>query len=132
MIKLTLEQVSENNAVAKKSLLEINKFLDEVAATKAIRKQEFSTDTVGMKILKGLGGVINSQETLKESMVVMALQDLKVRLELYFKYHYSTCGMFSSYYSPEISIRQISHGVIFTDIFTTIIQKIPHPANKVM
>jgi len=132
MNTLTIEQVNENNVVAKQCLTEINTFLKGVADEKSKRNEQFKTDSVGIKVLKCVGTVLNSERTLKESMVVMALQDLKMRLELYFKYHYSTCGMFSSYYSPEISIRQVSQGVIFTDIYTTIIKQVPHPANKVM
>lgn len=131
MKALTLEQINENNVVAKQYLSEANKFLKEIADKKLQRKLDAQTDSFGIKLLKGLSCTLNAEAILDESRMEMLVQDLKMRLDFYFKLHYRTCGLYSSYYSPDISIKQTSYGVIWTTSKTTTVKQVPHPANGV-
>ena len=123
---LTLQQIHENNVVAKeylKALIEINA---EAKAEKARRKKEWSEASFGTKCLIVFCNVLKTDEKHSELLSNSMLQSVERNLRFYFKMHYKYGKIHSGRSTPKLEISWTSYGVINNTTYIRKLVQIPH------
>ena len=117
---LTIQQVHENNLVAKQWLTVL------VAEIKAIRKgqeeRKLQHWTVRWKRT-------NVQMALVEDNLLNHLEEMVMDLKLYFWSHFKTAGLMSTYQSPEARFSTYNNKLLWAIRTTYSVADVPHPIN---
>lgn len=123
---LTLQQIHENNIVAKeylKALIEINA---EAKAEKAKQKELWKEAPFGIKCLMVLCNVLESDKNHQKFIASSMLERAERDLRNYFKLHYKYGKCHSGFNSPKIEISWISFGMFFNTKTTKKLAQVPH------
>lgn len=120
---LTLEQVHENNIVAKKWLSDIVQEMNKLNEKFTERKQMSFKD-------KFLDMMANVEEINHELALYGILREAKMYLDMYFKYHYTEAALLSKCKSPVFQYSTTKSYVLFEVEKTYSAGKVPHPINK--
>lgn len=120
---LTLEQVQENNVVAKQWLSDIVSEMKKLKDSSAKRKQ--------MKFKERfLHTMLFVDDINKETELYGILSEAKMHLDMYFKYHYTHAALLSKLSSPVFQFSTSTSYVLFELEKTYSTGKVPHPINK--
>lgn len=133
MSLLTIQQVHQNNLVAKEFLKYIIKENHTYAAEKAYKKRRFKNASIFGKIRHILFSilmiVLASNQLSKEMMLKDQFKHLEKNLKKYFKYHYNDGGTRSKIISPEIAFKIYKSGIFSDTIHTIFLTKVPFPTH---
>lgn len=133
MSLLTIQQVHQNNLVAKEFLKHIIKENKSYVEDKAFKKRLFKNASFFGKIRHILFSILMvflaSNQISKETMIKDQFKHLEKNLKKYFKYHYSDAGARSKIISPEIAFKFYKSGFFSGTIHTIFLKKVPFPTH---
>lgn len=126
---LTIQQVHQNNLVAKEFLMCIIRENQSYAEDKAFKKRLFKKASfigkIGHILTTILMVFLSSHQMSKEMMIRDQCKHLEKNLKKYFKCHYSNAGSYSKIISPEIAFKFYQDGFFSNTIHTISIKKVP-------
>lgn len=121
---LTIQEVHQNNVVIKEVLKEICDYQKKRAEEKA-RSREMRKSLGTVKYL--CYNCFRLKELTANDKIDCAVNLLKFKLELYMKSHYSTAGLVSQYYQPDVSLSvTVQHGIIWDKILKKTVKVLPY------
>lgn len=120
---LTIEQVHENNVVAKKWLEELIAGINEIEQKRARRKEQSWKERI-------LYALVCVDELTHEMQVLGFLKEAKMHLDLYFKYHYNHAAILSKVHSPVLEFSVTKSRILYEVEKTYRIKKAPHEIDR--
>lgn len=128
---LTLDQVNENNKVAKDILKELNFYLDTFKEEKKNEKLFLKNASIFRKgifyFFKISDFLFNSKKCAEEMNIKMHLKFLKKDIIRYFKNHYTSAAKMSKIIAPKLEIKTYQDNILWTTITTHKIKNVPYP-----
>lgn len=121
---LTVEQVHENNIVAKRWISELTTEIKKLKDAKEERKALPFMTRLAYELS-------NSSELHTELYVLHQLEFAMLSLKLYFKYHYKDAALTSKMRSPELTFSTTSDYIIFSINKTYKLGSVPHEVKYV-
>jgi|AGFT01.1.fsa_nt_gi hypothetical protein len=113
---LTIQQVQENNVVAKGWMNEIVPEIKKLRLAQQVRKQ-----------LPFMKRVAMAELFMAEDAILKVLEEALMQLKLYFKYHYSQAALLSKFDSPVLSFTAEKDRLFYKIKTTYFVGEVPHP-----
>lgn len=121
---ITLEQVHENNVVAKQWLTELTAEIKKIRAAKYARES--------MPFMHRIVHEMAGADALQAELHILGqLEYCLMFLKLYFKNHYLHAGLTSKLYSPELQFSTTSNYIIMSIKKTYTFGNVPHEVKDI-